>query len=114
MKKIFQNLGLIAVFAAVLQLFFPWWIVVIVAAMVSFWADYTPKKAFITSFTAISTLWFFYAMFIDYQTTAILSSKIAAVFTVSTTTLFALTSFIGGFAAGLGGTTGSLFRQVFK
>ena len=114
MKKIFQSLGLIALFSAVLQLFFPWWIVVVVAGIISFWADYTPAKSFATAFAAISTLWLSYALFIDMSTASILSSKIAEVFTVSNTTLFTLTSFVGGFAAGLGGTTGSLFRQIFK
>ena len=114
MKKILQSLGLIALFSAILQLFFPWWIVVIVAAVISFWADYTPTKAFAIAFAAVSALWLTYALFIDMSTVSILTSKIAAIFTVSNATLFTLTSFIGGFEAGLGGTTGSLFRQIFK
>ena len=114
MKKILQSLGLIAFFSAILQLFFPWWIVIIVAAVISLWADYTPIKSFLIAFVAISALWLAYALFIDFRTAAILSSKIAEVFTISTTTLLILTSFVGGFAAGLGGMTGSMFRRIFK
>ena len=114
MKKILQSLGLIFFLSAVLQLFFPWWIVVIVSGIISFWSDYKPAKTFLTAFIAISGLWLTYALFIDIRTTAILSSKIAEVFAISSTMLLFLTSFVGGFAAGLGGTTGSMFRQIFK
>jgi len=115
MKSSFQKIVIIIAAAAVAELFMPWWIIAVVAALVAIWdnAD-NAITPFANAFTAISILWLGYIMVLDITTNAILSNKIAALLQLpSKNYLISITTFIGANVAGLGGLTGHYFRKLF-
>lgn len=114
MKNFIQAAFFTIVLGGVAQLFFPWWTVAIVAALVAFVVNSHPAAAYAGGFFAISVLWVGYAALIDFQTQAILTPTIVELLHLpSTSHLFALTSFIGGTTGGMGAVTGNLFRKIF-
>jgi len=114
MLQVLRNMLMIVLPTAILQFMLPWWIVILVAALVGFWANGSSAAAFASGFLAIGTLWCVYATFIDLQTGSILTTKIATLFNLPNGfLLLTLTSIIGGLMGGMGAMTGSLFRQLF-
>lgn len=113
MKFIFSFL-LQAVLGYAITLFFPWWSVVIVAFVIGFIFKTKKWVAFLAGFVAMSALWAGYATFMDIQNDAILSQKVANLFTLSNSYyLIYLTGIIGGLLGGMGSLTGRLFRDLF-
>lgn len=113
MKFIFSFL-LQAVLGYAITLFLPWWSVVIVAFVIGFSFKTKGWIAFLAGFAAMIALWAGYATFMDFQNEAILSEKVANLFTLPNSYyLIYLTGIIGGLLGGMGSLTGRLFRDTF-
>lgn len=113
MKFIFSFL-LQAALGYVITLFLPWWSVVIIAFAVGFSFKIKGWAAFLAGFLGMATLWAGYATFMDVQNGAILSEKIANLFTLPQSNyLIYLTGVMGGLLGGMGSLTGRLFRDIF-
>ena len=102
-----------AVVAFLLQIYLPWWSVVIAGFAISFILSSGGMSSFFAGFLGVGLLWFTLALFIDNTNDGILSNKVAQIFTLPNSFLLILiTSIIGGLAAGLGALTGSYFRDL--
>ena len=99
----------------ILQHFISPWIVVPIAMLVSLMTQNNATAAFLGGFAAISLLWMIKATVIDVSTNYILSTKVAAFFSLrSSIMLIVLTGFIGGLLGGLGAASGQRVRYMFK
>lgn len=93
----------------------PWWILVVVAFLVSAALSTNDFGAFLSGFLGVGLLWLVLAWKIDIETNSILSQKIAEMFPVGgdPTMLVILSGVIGGFAGGFGSLSGNLFRKIW-
>ena len=112
MKLLLQIIS-IAIISALLQLYFPFWITAVVAFVVSALFRTKGISSFLAGFLSIGLLWFIVAYKIDMDTQAILTDKIAQLFSVSNTLLILLTAVIGALIGGFGALSGSLFIRIF-
>lgn len=113
MRFLFKIILIIA-FSYLLELFLPWWSVVIAAFLVNLWL---PSKGFIDflgGFLGVGLLWLIYAWLIDAETSSILSERIAALFSMPNGSfMIALSGLVGGIAGGFAALSGSQFRRIF-
>ena len=116
MKIIALKISLIAGLSFGLQLFLPWWIIVVIAFAVELFFGGKTSFSFFPGFYGIFIYWLIYAAVIDIQTGFILSKKIALLFHLPEWPLIValITAFIGGITGGLGSLTGNLFRKMFN
>jgi len=114
MKVIFKLLFIVGL-AYVMLLNFPWWILVVVAFVVSALLPTNDLGAFLSGFLGIGLLWLVMAWKIDVETGSILSSKIAKILPAGgdTTILIILSGIIGGVVGGFSSLSGNLFRKIF-
>ena len=113
MKFIIKTI-LIALLAAGLQSFFPWWSVAISGFVISTLMYKNGASSFFAGFIAISLLWSIKAYFIDVANEQILSTKIAALFTITPILLIVITGVIGGLVTGFASITGTSFAALFR
>jgi hypothetical protein len=108
-KPILHFVGLL-VLGFLLQLYLPWWILVVPAALLAWLLELTPRQAFVASLLAGTVLWGAYALYLD---NGILSSRLGQMMGgLSPFWLFLLTALVGGLLAAMGGVTGSLGRAL--
>ena len=107
---------LIVILAACLQLFLPWWSIVIASLLVGFIiSGNSGFQSFLAGFLAVFLLWTIYSLMIDINTDGILTEKIAHIFTINNKYLLILiTGIIGALPAGFGALTGNQFAKMFK
>ena len=102
-----------AVVAFLLQIYLPWWSVVIAGFAISFILSSGGLPSFFAGFLGVGLLWFALALFIDNANDGILSNKVAQIFTLPNSFLLVLiTAIIGGLSGGFGALTGSYFRKL--
>lgn len=112
---------IIIILTAILQMFLPWWALMIASFIVSFFVYNTRSKSFFSGFLGVGILWIAYASYIDANTSSILTSKVAQIFNFPPTILtlpntfflILITGLIGGIPAGFSALTGHLFREFF-
>ena len=113
--KFIAQLILIVLFTFLAQYFLPWWGLFFTAGLVG--AIITAKgfPTFLAGFVAIAGLWFGQIYLIDAANESLLSSKVAAIFTLSSPIqLMLVSSLIGGICGGFAALTGQLFVKIFK
>jgi hypothetical protein len=113
MRFIFKII-LIAGLSYLFELFLPWWSVVIAAFLVNLWM---PSKGFIdflSGFLGVGLLWLIYAWLIDAETSSVLSSRIAQLFSLPNASfMIAVSGLVGGLVGGFAALSGSQFRRIF-
>lgn len=116
MKILFIKIALIAALSFGLQLFLPWWIIVVIAFAVELLYGGKTSLSFFPGFYGVFLYWLVYTCVIDIQTGFILSKKIALLFHLPQWPLIVAlaTALIGGIVGGLGSLTGNLFRKMFN
>jgi hypothetical protein len=104
---------LVAVMALILQLFLPWWSIVLAGLTYGFLFIQKPGKAFLGGFLGIFLLWGIMASYITYVNDGILAARLASLFSLPHG-LFAVlaTALTGGLAGGVSALTGNLFRSL--
>jgi hypothetical protein len=114
--KIILRIILIAGLAYLAEAFFPWWSVGVVAfAVTALLAAKSSWNAFFSGFFGIGLLWLIMAYAIDRDTDALLSSKIAALFSLTESLyLMLITAAVGGIAGGFASLCGHFFRKLFE
>lgn len=113
--KFIVQLILIALFTFLGQYILPWWGLFIIAGIVGAVIKNKGFSTFMAGFMAIAGLWFIQIYFIDTANESILSTKVAAIFTLSSSMqLILVTSLIGGICGGFAALTGKLFADIFK
>ncbi len=114
-----KSMGMPAVAIVVLggltSYFFPWWSVVVVAALVGFYFNESPMRSYSIGLLAVTMLWSGYAGYLSNANGGILAGRVAALLggVVSGTQLIWATGFLGGIVGGFGALTGSLARKAF-
>lgn len=112
--KFLIKIALIAILAATLQTFLPWWSMAIAAFAVSLLLFTRGASAFFAGFIAIFLLWSLKSYFIDVANQQLLSLKIAELFSVTPFLLIIITGTIGGIVGGFASLTGGTFRKLFS
>ena len=113
MKFVLKIIFIIAT-AYLMQMYMPWWSVVIASFLISVILSSNGLSSFFAGFLGIGLLWLFLAWRIDSATDSILTEKVAALFSLPNSFLLILiTAFIGGLAGGFGALAGSHLRSIF-
>ena len=112
--RVVNNYLIILVATAVLQLFMPWWVIVLVPFAVCLWRSRHPGKAYAASLAAVLTVWLTYAILIHNGTEGNMSNRIAELFSLPNgAVLLTIVSLLSGFVAGFAGLSGYYVRQLF-
>ncbi|MPR34116.1 hypothetical protein [Salmonirosea aquatica] len=112
--RVVYNYLIILVATAVLQLFLPWWMIVLVPFVVCLWRSHHPGSAYAVSLAAVSTVWLAYTTFIHNSTQGSMSNRMAELFFLPNgVVLLIIVSLVSGFVAGFAGMAGYYVRQLF-
>jgi hypothetical protein len=111
--KFFVQTVIIIILAGLLELFLPWWSIVIAAFIGG--AIFPSRVNFLAGFLAISILWLGMALIIDSSAAAPLVERVAAIFMgISKTLLLTVTALIGGLVGGFAAMSGGALRKQRK
>lgn len=112
MKNFFATFLLVLIVSYALQLFLPWWIVVLVALLAGFAIKQKAWAAFVAGFASVFMLWGMYAFILSSANNHLLADKIADLMNPLTggnrNMLFVITGTLGGLVGGLGCVTGNI------
>ncbi|MEQ9427005.1 MAG: hypothetical protein RJQ09_21465 [Cyclobacteriaceae bacterium] len=113
--KVIIKMILIAALTYFGLMYFPWWILVVIAFLVSAVIPGNDFGAFLSGFLGVGILWMAIAWKIDIESGSVMSSKIANMFPVGgdTTMLVIIGGVVGGLAGGFGSLSGNLFRKIW-
>lgn len=112
--KMILNIILIIAFGSLAGVYFPFWSLAIVAFAFSIMIRTRAISSFLSGFIAIFILWFMLAFLTDRETDAILTTRVATIFSLSNIGLMGLTGLIGGLVGGMGAISGTLLADLFK
>jgi hypothetical protein len=103
---------LTALLAFIGGLYFPWWVIAIVAFLVAILIHQNAGKALLSGFLGIFLLWGALALWINIKNEGILAAKIASLLPLggSAIVLILVTGFIGGLVGGLAALSGTYLR----
>jgi hypothetical protein len=112
--KVLSVFILTALLSFATGLFFPWWIIAIVAFVVAFTIPLKPLLSFIAAFCSLFLLWGSLAFFIDINNEHVLSTRIVPVLNLGASyfNLILASAVIGGLVAGMSALTGSLLSRL--
>jgi len=95
--------------------FFPWWLIIFIPFILGLIFDDNYISHFLSSFIGVSVSWFFLLLGMEYQTEAILSSKIIQILNInSTNSLIIISAVIGGIVSGLSSITALSLVNIFR
>lgn len=113
--KAIAGIFLMIFISAMLQLFLPWWSIVIVGVVIGFALGTLPWLSFVYAFLAIAMLWGFYAQYQSKAGNYILAERMGELLgNISPTMLLIITILIGGITGGLATYCGALARSIFQ
>ena len=114
MIKAFLQFILTVILGYIAQLYFPFWSMAIVAALVALlFKSENSMASFFVGFLAAFLLWCAYAYTLDMENSHLLTSKLGELFKVSSNYLPYVSGIIGGILGGFGAMTGNLARKIF-
>ena len=106
---------LLLIFSWLLNLFLPWWSVLIPSFFIGAWLMQKSLSSFITGFFAVGLAWGLHAFYIHIANDGILSGRIAEMMQLQSAYLVLLFTFlIGAFLGASGTTCGFYFKKVFS
>ena len=95
------------------QQFLPWWVIAVIAGILSYIFDLKTGVSFWAGFVAAALVWGGYAGYLDFKNEGLLSARIGKLFGgLPNIVLILVTGIIGGIFGGLGALTGSLGRRL--
>lgn len=114
MKKFSIQTVLIIVLGFAAQQFFPWWSIVIVAALIGAMFNFKNSLgSWLAGFVAVGLLWGGFAGFMNYGNLGLLSSNVGELMGgIDGSTLVYVTGLLGGVIGGFGAMTGTLGRKM--
>lgn len=112
--NLFARILIIAIAVYIGQMFFPWWIIVIVPLVVEAIFGRGKGTAFFSGFYGIAIPWMLLSAYVDIQSESILSSKILALFKMPEYgfVMIILTGLLGGLYGGLASLVGGWIRKA--
>jgi hypothetical protein len=114
MKNLIISFITIAVVAAILEQFLPWWSIAIAGLAIGYFVKQQGFMAFLGGFAAIFLLWTAYAFFISQANHNILAAKVAELLPLKghVKYLLLVTGLVGGLVGGFSALTGSLAARL--
>ena len=110
-----MNFFIIAILSAVLQIFFPWWVIAIVPFIILLWHPVTASGAFWAGFGGIAVPWLIYGYYQHFISDGAMSDRVAKIFMLPNGILLLIvTVLIGGLTGGFSGVAGFWVRQIFS
>lgn len=109
---------LLIVVTFIAQLFLPWWIIIPIAFIVSFYFNKKPWRSFMISFTALFVLWTFYSLYQSWMNDHLLANRIGLLLGLSKSNinwlwLVLVSGLPGAITAGIAGLAGPYTRKAF-
>ena len=105
---------LMMVFCLLVQMWLPWWTLIFPCFLLSYVTSRSGIGSFFAGFLAVAILWLVYSLYIDWNTTSMLSQKVAMIFPgKSIWVVRGLTMLVGGLTGGFSSLSGyslKLFR----
>ena len=99
--------------AYLMQLYFPWWSVVVASFLISMILSSNGVISFFSGFFGVGILWFILASRIDSGSNSILTDKVAEIFSLpNALSLILVASLVGAIAAGFGALAGGHLRSL--
>ncbi|MFZ9982895.1 MAG: hypothetical protein ACO3FI_12790 [Cyclobacteriaceae bacterium] len=112
-KNIFIQALLTIVLTGLVQLFLPWWTMVIPCLLIGFLYGQSGRTSFATGLLSVGLLWAGLAILISQQTESTLPVQISNLFPgKSGLVLIILTGLTGGLTGGFASLTGYLVRRL--
>ena len=115
MKDILLQFILTLILTYVIQLFMPWWSLIIVTGIIALFFRYKfAATSFFVGLLAVALGWFLAALFLtNSPENQVLVNKIGELFSgLNRMSLMLTTAIIGGIMGGLGALTGTLGRKL--
>jgi hypothetical protein len=113
--RVFTLILATMLFGYAAHLWLPWWIIAVVAMIISAAIGIRPWISFLTGFLAGFILWAMMALFMHQIGDKLLASRMAMLLgNTPVPALFGITGLLGGILSGLGALTGSLGRNILK
>ncbi len=113
--KFILSIILTALLSLVLQLFLPWWTIVIAAFIAGVVIPLGGFRAFLSGLLGVAIVWWVYSLMIDMQTNSILSEKIAVMFHAgSPLILILLCGLLAGVIGGFASLSGKALHGIIK
>lgn len=111
--KLLQQIGVVAVLAAIMALVLPWWSVALAGFLGGLWLRPGGWKSFLGGFLGVLLLWTAFALWISYSTASPLPDRVGSLIApgLSGTALAFVSGAVGGLVSGLGGLAGNAFRK---
>jgi hypothetical protein len=115
MKNFFLQMAVTFALAWLVQLFAPWWSIVVIAAVVAMFFHYQNGVfSFLSAFLAVGLLWLSMAYWLNMKHPA-LTDKIGALLGgVGDNVLFLITALLGGLVAGMSALTSTMGRKLVQ
>lgn len=105
---------LIALLAALATYYMPWWMIAVVAFVVSFIFQFSSGKAFLSGLSGIALFWLVAILMLDIPNEHILSTRMGALFSMPNYGLFILVNvLVGGLVGGLSAWSAAALRNTF-
>jgi hypothetical protein len=109
------SIVIIAIFGAIIEWFFPWWTIAIVALALGYLSKLSTWKAFLAGFCGIALLWLGFALWRDIPNQHILSSRMALLFKLPSFGWYlAVTAILGGLIGGLSAWSGVHLKRMIQ
>jgi len=109
-----KSFFLIAIITLLLQSFLPWWVIMIVPFVLCIFFGKSGRKSFLSSFLATLLIWTGYSLFIWFNSGAVLTDRVSAVFHLpSGIALVIIGILIGAIASAVSGWAGFNVRSLF-
>ncbi len=113
--KVVIKIILIATLAYLVEVYLPWWSVVVVAFLVNALIYTKGSPSFLSGFLGVGLLWLILAWNIDAANASLLSSRVSQLFPIhGTLAILVFTFLVGGLAGGFGALAGSHFSNLIK
>ncbi|HEY9561307.1 MAG TPA: hypothetical protein VIR29_11035 [Anseongella sp.] len=107
--------SLILVVGLLLQLWLPWWVIMLVPFAGCIWLAPTAARAFNLSFLAIFLIWLCASLLIHFRSGGLLTERVSDLLHAgSSVVLILITAFTGGLAAGFAGWAGYEMRLFYQ
>ncbi len=112
--KFILKIIFIAALSYAVELFLPWWSVVLSAFLIGILIPTSGFNSFLSGFLGVGLLWLIFSIAIYNRSDGILATRIAAIFQLNQPVLLVVvSSIIGGVVGGMGALTGSQFFRLF-
>ena len=113
--KIFIYSLIIALLGFLLRNIVPWWSIVIIAAIVGAFTNFSSISAFFMGFVGAALLWGVYVLLVNTQNESVMALKMGQLLgDTSPLVLILITTLLGGLLGGMGALTGHLGSKAFK